>query len=249
MPKSVIVLFTLLCISAFLLGTLFTKVQYLQNGGTPTAGGKAPTASKYKTFEDAIAAMAKIAKADSKKLLTCMNDGTKASVVASDVAQGNTVGVNGTPAFFINGRLLGGAFPFESFKEVIDKELAGKGSDVITDYSQNLQDAAKQGAFDPKQKEVAVGDAQVKGKAGAPITIVEFSDFQCPYCEKAYPVINQVVKEYGNKVLLVFKQFPLVSIHPRAQKAAEATACAGDQGKFWAMHDALFEHQTDWSSL
>ena len=94
-----------------------------------------------------------------------------------------------------------------------------------------------------------MGDANVKGKAGSKVTIVEFSDFQCPYCSRAYPVVNQVMKEYGDKVQLVFKQFPLVSIHPHAQKAAEAAACAADQGKFWEMHNALFEHQSEWSSL
>ncbi len=250
MPVSIIILVVLLCIASFLLGTLYTKVQYLEkNGSAPTAAAPGAPAAKYKSFEDAMAAMAKFAKADSNKLITCMNSGSKAPVIAKDVAEGNAAGVNGTPAFFINGRLLGGAFPFESFKEIIDKELAGTGSDNPADYSQNLQAAAKQGAFDPKPRAVSIGDAHIRGKAGAPVTIVEFSDFQCPYCEQAYPTIKQVEKEYGDKVVLAYKYFPLVSIHPRAQKSAEAAACASDQGKFWEMHDALFEHQSDWSSL
>lgn len=248
--KAQIILIALLVIAAFLIGTLYTKVQYLEkNGAAGTGQGAKVAGSKYKTFEEAIAALAKSAKLDSGKLVSCMNDGKKKSVIDADVAQGNSLGVNGTPAFFINGKLLGGAFPFESFKEVIDKELAGTGSTNPADYSQGLQDAAKQGAFDPKTRNVTVGDAHVRGKAGAPVTIVEFSDFQCPYCERAYPVVNKVLKDYGDKVLLAYKQFPLISIHPRAQKSAEAAACAGDQGKFWEMHNALFEHQTDWSSL
>lgn len=248
MPKSMIILIVLLCVASFLLGTLYTKVQFLEKNGTAgTAQGT--VAKKYKSFEDAMAALAKSVKLDGNKLVSCMNSGSKASVIAADVAEGNAVGVNGTPAFFINGRLLGGAFPYDSFKEVIDKELAGTGSNSVTDYSQTLQDAAKQGAFDPKVHTVSVGTAHTQGKAGAPITIVEFSDFQCPYCERAYPVIKQVMKDYGDKVLLAYKQFPLVSIHPRAQKSAEAAACASDQGKFWEMHNALFENQSDWSSL
>ena len=159
------------------------------------------------------------------------------------------MGVNGTPAFFINGRLLGGAFPYDSFKEVIDKELDGTGSTNVTDYSQTLQDAAKQGAFDPKVHAVSIGEAHTRGKVGAPVTIVEFSDFQCPYCGQVYPVVKQILKDYGDKVVFAYKYFPLVSIHPRAEKSAEAAACASDQGKFWEMHDALFEHQSDWSSL
>lgn len=247
--KAHLILVGLLIVSSFLIGTLYTKVQYLEKNGSPTAAAPGAAVSKYKTFEEAMGAMAKLAKADSGKLVSCMNGGVKASVIAADVAEGNKAGVNGTPAFFINGRLLGGAFPYESFKEVIDKELAGTGSSNVTDYSQTLQDAAKQGAFDPKPRDVTVGDAHVKGKVGAPVTIVEFSDFQCPYCERVYPTINQVVKDYGDKVVLAYKYFPLVSIHPRAQKSAEAAVCASDQGKFWEFHNALFEHQSDWSAL
>ena len=119
----------------------------------------------------------------------------------------------------------------------------------MTDYSQSLQDAAKQGAFDPKPRTVTVGNAQTKGSKNATVTIVEFSDFQCPYCERAYPVINAVLKTYGDKVLLAYKHFPLVTIHPHAQKTAEAAVCAAEQGKFWEFHNALFEHQSDWSSI
>ncbi len=249
MPRNVVILVVLLCIASFLLGTLYTKVQYLEQNGTAAAPKQGTTASKYKSFEDAMAALAKSVKLDSGKLVACMNSGSEKSVIDKDVAEGNTVGVTGTPAFFINGRLLGGAFPYDSFKEVIDKELAGTGSSDPTAYSQTLQDAAKQGAFDPKVHAVSVGDAHVRGKVGAPITIVEFSDFQCPYCERVYPVVKQVLKDYGDKVLLAYKQFPLVTIHPRAEKSAEAAACASVQGKFWEMHDALFQNQADWSSL
>ena len=82
-----------------------------------------------------------------------------------------------------------------------------------------------------------------KGPEDAPITLVEFSDFQCPGCRRINPILDQVRETYGDKVQLVFKQLPLLSIHPQAQKAAEAALCAGDQGQFWAMHDALFANQ------
>lgn len=241
------VLVGLLMVASFLVGSLYTKVKYLEAGGAPTAAGAVKP--KYKSFDDAMGAFAKAAKLDSKKLVSCMNGGTKKTVVDAETAEGNAVGVTGTPAFLINGRLLGGAFPFASFKEVIDMELAGKGSDIVTDYSQSLQDANKQGAFDPKPRAVSVGSSISRGKADAPITIVEFSDFQCPYCSKAHPTVKQVMSEYGDKVQLVFKHFPLVSIHPRAHISAQAAECAKDQGKFWEFHDQLFEHQTDWSSL
>lgn len=238
----------LLMVASFLVGSLYTKVKYLEaGGGAPTAAGAVK--SKYKSFDDAMSALAKAAKLDAKKLVSCMNGGTKKTIVESEMSEGNSVGVTGTPAFFINGRLLGGAFPFASFKEVIDMELAGKGSNLVTDYSQTLQEANKSGAFDPAQREISVGSSISRGKTDALVKIVEFSDFQCPFCSKAHPTVKQVMSEYGDKVQLVFKHFPLISIHPRAQIAAEAAECAKDQGKFWEFHDQLFEHQADWSSL
>ncbi len=246
-PWTQVALVILLVVASFMLGSLYTKVQYLQSGAAPAAGQAAK--SKYKSFDDAMTAFAKAAKLDSKKLVACMNSGEKKAIVDAETAEGNSIGVTGTPAFLINGRLLGGAFPFESFKEVIDKELAGKGSDKVMDYSQGLQDANKSGAFDPKPRVVAVGASSVRGKTGAPVTIIEFSDFQCPFCSRANPTVKKVLVEYGDKVVLVYKHFPLISIHPRAQKAAEAAECAKDQGKFWEFHDQLFDNQTDWASL
>lgn len=95
----------------------------------------------------------------------------------------------------------------------------------------------------PPRIHVAADGFPAKGPATAPVTIVEFSDFECPYCSRVLPSLQQVVDNYGDSVRLVFRQFPLNSIHPRAQKAAEASLCASDQDKFWEMHDAMFEEQ------
>ena len=81
-----------------------------------------------------------------------------------------------------------------------------------------------------------------RGPANAPVTVVEFSDFQCPFCGREFPVIERLMKEYDGKVKLVFRHFPL-DFHPFAEKAAEAAACAADQGKFWELHNKMFENQ------
>lgn len=81
-----------------------------------------------------------------------------------------------------------------------------------------------------------------KGGAGAKVTIVEFSDFQCPFCSRAEPAVDEVMKTYGDKVKVVFRHFPL-DFHDKAFKAAEASACAEEQGKFWEFHKTLFANQ------
>src|SRR5262249_54795509 len=81
-----------------------------------------------------------------------------------------------------------------------------------------------------------------KGPTAARVHIVEFSDFQCPYCLRAHPVVTQVLNTYGDRVRLVYRHYPLEG-HPDARPAAEASACAAEQGKFWEYHDRLFAEQ------
>jgi protein-disulfide isomerase len=93
----------------------------------------------------------------------------------------------------------------------------------------------------PPRVEVAA-TGPTKGPADAKVTIVEFSDFQCPYCQAAFSTVDQLMQQYAGKVKLVFRQFPL-PIHNQAEKAAEASLCAADQNKFWEYHDLLFRNQ------
>ncbi len=92
--------------------------------------------------------------------------------------------------------------------------------------------------------EVGYDPARVRGDAKAPITIVEFSDFQCPYCQRAEPTLKDLLAKYKGRVKLAFRDFPLQTLHPNAQIAAEAGRCAGEQGKFWEFHDAMYADQT-----
>lgn len=97
--------------------------------------------------------------------------------------------------------------------------------------------------MEPMRLDVDSAKAPSEGPTDAPVTIVEFSDFQCPFCARVNPTLEQVVKTYGDKVRLVYRQFPLQNLHPNAQVAAEASLCAREQGKFWEMHDAMFGNQ------
>ena len=96
--------------------------------------------------------------------------------------------------------------------------------------------------LDPPRMKIEAGDNPAKGPANAPITIVEFSDFQCPYCSRVVPTLQKLHESYGDKVRIVFRDLPL-QMHAQAPKAAEAAACANEQGKFWEMHDKLFASQ------
>ena len=92
----------------------------------------------------------------------------------------------------------------------------------------------------PRVEVAATGPS--RGPENAPVTIVEFSDFECPYCSRANETLAQIAQTYGDKVRVVFRDFPL-SFHQNAKKAAEAGHCADDQGKFWEMHDKMFANQ------
>jgi protein-disulfide isomerase len=128
----------------------------------------------------------------------------------------------------------------------------------IKDYLSNQQRAGLENALleklrdkyqpkillEPTRADVSIAGAPAKGPDNAPVTIVEFSDFQCPFCSRVEPTIAEALKVYGDQIKFVFRQFPLTSIHPFAQKAAEASLCADEQGKFWALHDAMFGNQS-----
>ena len=185
-----------------------------------------------------------------------------AKKVDEDHEVAKKVGVNGTPAFFINGVSLSGAQPFDKFKETIDKELskaqakiaAGTAKDRI--YVEMSKENKKNAPPPPKDEEeekedtttvfkVPVGNSPILGKKDAQVTIALFSDFQCPYCKRVGPTFKEIKDKYGDKVRIVWKHEPL-PFHPRAEPAAqlalEARAQKGDAG-FWAAHDKLFESQ------
>jgi protein-disulfide isomerase len=185
--------------------------------------------------------------------------------IEADSAAGGKIGARGTPAFFINGKFLSGAQPFESFKAKIDEELKAadgliaKGTPKAKVYDALMKEAKAevpaapaapaQGEAEkgPEQDttvyKVAAGDSQSKGPKNAPLEVIIFSDFQCPFCKRVEPTLAQMEKEYGGKIRMTWKNFPL-PFHNNAEPAAEAAMAAAAQGKFWQMHDTLFTNNT-----
>jgi protein-disulfide isomerase len=134
--------------------------------------------------------------------------------------------------------------PEAELKQLIVENLRQQREQVRrAEYLRELRDrAGVRVLLDPPRASVSSEGGASKGPKDAPITIVEFSDFQCPYCARVLPAVKKLQETYGDKLRVVFRHYPL-PIHPNAPKAAEAAACAQDQGKFWEMHDKLFGNQ------
>jgi protein-disulfide isomerase len=180
-----------------------------------------------------------------------------AAQVKAETEAGNKVGARGTPTFFVNGRILVGAQPVDAFKAKIDEELKKademikKGVPVAKIYEEIQKKAVDQvaaapaggppGGGGPEERVVVdAGNSPSKGPKNAPVQIVEFSDFECPFCGRVVPTLKQIMDAYPGKVRITFKQFPL-PFHKNAPGAAEAALAAHAQGKFWEMHDKLFQ--------
>jgi protein-disulfide isomerase len=175
--------------------------------------------------------------------------------IQQDEALAMKVGANGTPAFYVNGRFINGAQPLEVFTSVVDEEL-GKAEALVKGgvrpsevYARVIEKGvdAPPARPAPAQQELAVqkvevGNAPARGPANAPVTVVAFSDFECPFCSRAVPTLKALEEEYGGKLRVAFKHQPL-SNHPNAKLAAAASLAAHEQGKFWEMHDLMFANQ------
>jgi protein-disulfide isomerase len=201
---------------------------------------------------------------DVAKVKKALDEGTHKKEIDGDQALATQLGARGTPYFFVNGRQLRGAQPFAAFKTVIDEEIATAESlmkqgvtkaqlyatltkDGLTKAAAPKPQAPKAGQPDPKAvyKVPLKGDEPQKGPDDALVTIVEISDFECPFCGRVEPTIKQVQDKYGKDVRIVWMNNPL-PFHKNAKGAAnaalEAHAQKGDKG-FWAMHNKMFANQ------
>ncbi|WP_257460913.1 DsbA family protein [Archangium lipolyticum] len=185
-----------------------------------------------------------------------LDSGKYRAKVEADASAGAAVGANGTPTFFVNGREFVGAQPFEAFKRVIDEELARANKLVAAGtkpeelYGKLIEEGLKSNGSAPQAQapaeapvqNIEVGNAPAIGPKNAPVTIVAYSDFECPFCSRAVPTLKQIETDYHGKVRIAFKNSPL-PFHANAKPAAAAALAAGEQGKFWEYHDKLFANQ------
>jgi protein-disulfide isomerase len=186
-----------------------------------------------------------------------MDDPKIKEEIAEQQKLASSVGASGTPTFFINGRQIVGAQPFSDFQKIIDEEikkaddLVKKGTPLKDVYQKLMEQAAatpppapapSAPEAPPAKVDIKIGDAPVKGPASAKVTVVEFSDFQCPFCGRVNPTLKEIEDKYQGKIKIAFRNLPL-PFHDKAHLAAEAALAANEQGKFWAMHDKLFANQ------
>ena len=136
-------------------------------------------------------------------------------------------------------------------KEILDRLTALEKS--VQDVKKTAAAAAPAAAparpqIDPaKVYNIPLANSPVRGPSDAKVTVVEFADYQCPFCGQAEGLMSQVLASYPKEVRLVYKQFPLSTIHPQAMAASKAALAAGRQGKYWEMHDLIFRNQHDLS--
>lgn len=241
----VLVLGLLLLIATFFVGRLSSQVEMLKDGDKNVAGVQTDDAEAVNPAGVAIDEASLVALADQVGLNmddfdSCMSENKYEQKVLDDFDYGTNLGVSGTPTFFVGSVMIVGAQPQDAFEVIIDYELAGGDWKNPGESVAYLVDGDfNNGEIDLIEEEIKRGVGYVQGNSEAKIKMVEFSDFECPFCQRAQATIKAIQEKYGDDLSLEYRHYPL-SFHPNAQKASEASECAGEQGKFWEMHDAIF---------
>jgi protein-disulfide isomerase len=221
--------------AAFMIGRLSSQVDQLKGGKAVVDEKKtqgvvvSPTSAPASLSVEKFKALAGDLGLDRVKFDGCLDQGKYEGKISNDLSYGASMGVTGTPTYFINGIMVVGALPQASFEKIIDAEIKNGGGDkIVLSGSEKLE-----------RKKIQNGVGYVKGSLSAKVKVVIFSDFECPYCVRAVPTEKALAEKYGSRISFEFRHNPL-PFHANAQKAAEAAECAGEQGKFWEMHDAIF---------
>jgi protein-disulfide isomerase len=205
--------------------------------------------SQPRLEDEDLLAIAEQLKLDKARVKRAIANETHKAAIEKDMELASDIDARGTPTFFINGRKLSGAQPLDRFVSLVDEELAkakqlmsAKRIPAARVYAQILKDAKSAPA--PEKKKIAAPShrSPSRGPAKAPIVVQAFMDFQCPFCKRALPTIEQLEKAYPGRIRVVFRNLPL-SFHAQARPAAAAAMEALAQGgnkSFWQMHDLLF---------
>ncbi len=201
---------------------------------------------------------------DVKRLTAALADGRHKAALADDMAWKDQFGVASAPAIVWNAKQLSSVIEIEEFEELYDAAYAdakarlADGVPLRKLYPMLIKEAAEERARSSRRSSRASGEgtpdidlhaerahvpiegAPARGPADAAVTLVVFGDFECPFCRRMQKIIAALDKYYPERVRVVYKHFPL-PFHPNARLAAEAAACAANQGKFWEMHDAIYQ--------
>jgi len=200
--------------------------------GTDSGKQTPPAANQQNEADVSLPALAQRVGLNMDGFNACVGAHRYASRINADLQEVAKVGGDGTPYTVLldgkgNAITIRGAQPYEQLKVLLDAVLANR--PIPQPY------VSQKSAI----RSLEAGD-HIRGAAKAPITMVEYSDFQCPFCKRFHPTMQRIMKDYDGKVSWVYRNFPLSSIHQYAQARAEAAECASEQGKFWEYADALF---------
>ncbi len=166
---------------------------------------------------------------------------TVEELLTQQVKTGGAVSDEDVSAFYEQNKARMGAQTLEQIGPRIRRFLEERATaEARQNFVRSLREAANVSVMLEAPRVTVAAEGPGRGNPDAPITIVEFSDYQCPFCQRAEPIVAEVLKRYPDQVRLVFRHFPLDQIHPRARAASEASLCADEQGKFWEFHEKLF---------
>lgn len=174
---------------------------------------------------------------DMAKFTSCVGGDTYSQKIQEDATEAVSAGAKGTPYTILidskgNKMSLSGALPYENMKTVIDAVL-GKGVPLSQQMGENI-------VIRP-----VIPSDHIRGNDGSVITLIEYSDLECPFCASFHPTVSRITGEYPGKIRWAYRHLPLTQIHSHALPAAKASECAAEQGKFWEYINLLFTHGKD----
>jgi protein-disulfide isomerase len=187
--------------------------------------------------DEALTALGKQTGLDEKKFKECLTTGKYRNLIQQEIAKADKIGVNGTPTFFVNGQEVAGAYPYAHFAGLVGGIL-NPGKAVAAVPPPRLKPPGPSG---PVRFEDLEGRPSL-GPKNAPVTVVEFSDFHCPFCKRVTPTMEELMKNFPGKIRRVWRHYPL-AMHSGSDRTHEASECANEQGKFWEYHAKLFQTQ------